>query len=113
MQLGGWVSLKWFIDLDRLCARGTIDWEKVERKAKLLRWEQGVRASLSICASLFGTSVHPAFRIPGYAATRCIPRSSDPQVPAETLLRLSLLKTPARKPYYLATRLFIPTVADC
>ena len=28
----GWLSLKWFIDLDRLCSARILDWEKVGAK---------------------------------------------------------------------------------
>ena len=57
----GWLSLKWYVDLDRLCRRGGIDWKKVNDKAKWLGWQSTVQSTLAACASLFDTPVDPAF----------------------------------------------------
>jgi hypothetical protein len=108
----GGPSLKWLIDLDRLCSRGAVDWQKVSEKAKWLGWEEAVRSSLAACAALFDTPVNPAFRLKtprGSAAPRPF---GFPSV-SEILISLRLLKTPARRLHYLAIHLFIPTLADC
>ena len=108
----GGPSLKWLIDLDRLCSRGAIDWKKVSEKAKWLGWEEAVRSCLAACAALFDTPINPAFRVkapPGSGAPRPV---GFPSV-SEILFSLRLLKTPTRRLHYLAIHLFIPTLAEC
>jgi len=108
----GGPSLKWLIDLDRLCSRGAIDWEKVSEKAKWLGWEEAVRSCLAACAALFDTPINPAFGLKtprGSGAPRAV---GFPSV-SEILFSLRLLKTPTRRLHYLAIHLFIPTLAEC
>jgi hypothetical protein len=108
----GGPSLKWLIDLDRLCSRGAIDWKKVSEKAKWLGWEETVRSCLAACAALFDTPINPAFGLK-------TPRGSGPPRAfgfpsvSEILFSLRLLKTPSRRLHYLAIHLFIPTLAEC
>jgi hypothetical protein len=109
----GWLSLKWYADLDRLCCRGGIDWKKANEKAKSLGWEAAVRSSLAVCASLFGTPVDPAFASAPPPMQLRVPHPSELQVPSENLLLLRLLKTPARRLRYLAIRFLVPTPAEC
>jgi len=108
----GGPSLKWLIDLDRLCSRGAIDWKKVSEKAKWLGWEEAVRSCLAACAALFDTPINPAFGLKtprGSGAPRAV---GFPSV-SEILFSLRLLKTPTRRLHYLAIHLFIPTLAEC
>ncbi len=109
----GLLSVKWFVDLDRLSWRGMIDWEKVGQKARSLGWEDAVRFSLSACRSLFDTPVSPAFRSVAAPRAFCAQHPSDLKVPADFLFSLRLLKTPSQKLRYAAIRLFVPTQADC
>jgi len=108
----GGPSLKWLIDLDRLCCCGTIDWKKVSEKAKWLGWEGPVRSSLAACAALFDTPVNPAFRLKTPPASAA-PRPSEFTSVSDILFSLRLLKTTARRLRYLAIHLFVPTLADC
>ena len=55
----GWLSLRWYADLDRLCCRGTIDWKKVNEKATWLGWQWAVRSSLAACAVSFRYAPRP------------------------------------------------------
>jgi hypothetical protein len=109
----GWLSLRWYVDLDRLCRRGMIDWKRVNEKAKWLGWQAAVRSSLAACASLFETPVDPALGSTPPPRRSRVPRPSNLQVPSENLFLFRLLKTPARKLCYLAIRLLAPTPADC
>ena len=108
----GGPSLKWLIDLDRLCSRGAIDWEKVSEKAKWLGWEEAVRSCLAACAALFDTPINPAFGLKAPRGSGAPRPVGFPSV-SEILFSLRLLKTPARRLHYLAIHLFIPTLADC
>jgi hypothetical protein len=108
-----WLTLKWYADLDRLCCRGTIDWKKVNEKAKLLGWEKVVRSSLAACRFLFETPLDPAFVSTPPPRWPHVPRLSDLQSPSENLLVLQLLKTPAQKLCFLAIFLLVPTPAEC
>jgi hypothetical protein len=107
----GGPSLKWLMDLDRLCHRGAIDWKKVNEKVKLLGWEAPIRSGLAACASLFDTRVDPALG-PIPPLSRIPAPSASPAV-SEILFSLRALKTPARRLHYLVIHLFIPTLADC
>ena len=109
----GWLSLKWFVDLDRLCSRKTINWQSVKEKAQLLGWEDAVRSSLSACASLFGTQINPVLCATEPPRRYRLPLSSDFQVPSEILFSIRLVKGPSRRLRFVAIRLFIPTIADC
>jgi hypothetical protein len=108
----GGPSLKWLVDLDRLCSCGAIDWKKVSEKAKWLGWEEAVRSTLAACAALFDTPVNPAFRLKTPSGSGAPRPLGFPSV-SEILFSLRLLKTPARRLHYLAIHLFIPTLADC
>jgi hypothetical protein len=108
-----WLSLTWYVDLDRLCGRAAVDWKKVNEKATWLGWEAAVRSSLAACRSLFETPLDPAFAVTPPSRPLRVPPPSDLQVPSENLFLLRLLKTPARKLRYLAIRLLVPTPAEC
>jgi hypothetical protein len=108
-----WLALTWYADLDRLCRRGTIDWKKVNEKAKCLGWEAAIRCSLAVCASLFETPLDPALGFTPSPPRSRVPPQPDLQVPSENLFLLRLLKTPARKLRYLTIRLLVPTPAEC
>jgi len=105
-------SLKWFIDLDRFCSRGQLDWASAKQKAQRLGWEDAVRDCLSACAQRLGTPIDPAFA-PATSARRS--RLLDPpglEVPGGIFFSLRLLKTPAQKLRFLAIRFLVPTPAD-
>ena len=109
----GWRSLKWFLDLDRLCSRGMIDWERVSEKAQRLGWEGAVRSSLSACVSLFDTPVNPVFGVKAQPCRSRPPRPADLQLLTEILFCLKLLKTPVRKLRFLTAFWLVPTPSDC
>ena len=131
----GLTPLKWLVDLDRLCARGAVDWEKVKEKARRLAWEGAVRSSLAACAALLDTPVEPLFPgplFPGPLFSSPLSRGNDSrpprpklteqfhlsrpsalQIPSEVIFGARLLKSRSRKLRFLAARLFIPTSADC
>jgi Uncharacterised nucleotidyltransferase len=108
----GWISLKWFTDLDRICRRGMVDWQSVGRKANSLGWEDAVRSSLSVCARWFETPIDPSFAPTNLLSGPRFRRPADLQVPSEILFSLRLLKRPAQKLQFMAIRLFIPTLLD-
>jgi hypothetical protein len=111
----GLVPLKWLVDLDRLCCGGTMDWASVKEKARRLGWWEAVQSSLSACASLLETPVHPLFAATdGRAPLRFhAARPSALQILKEVLFSVRLLKPVSQKLRFLALRLFIPTPADC
>jgi hypothetical protein len=105
-------SLKWYTDLDRVCSRGSIDWEKASEKAMSLGWAAAVRSSLEACRSLFETPVDSAFLTTARLIRAQVPSASELPAPASNLFLFGLLDKPGRKLRYLATRLFVPTLAD-
>jgi hypothetical protein len=109
----GWLTLKWYADLDRLCRRGMVDWKKANETAKSLGWAPAVRASLEACSSVFETPLAPVFGLAPPSPRAYIRLPSELQATSDNLLLFRLLNTPARKLRYLAIRLFIPTRMDC
>jgi hypothetical protein len=108
----GWISLKWFADLDRICRRPGVDWEGVSRKANWLGWQDVVGSCLAVCARLFETPVDPLLASKNPPKWSHFRRVADLEVPSEILFSLRLLKTPVQKLQFMAIRLFIPTVLD-
>jgi len=108
-----WLSLTWYVDLDRLCRRGTIDWKSVNQKAQWLGWEAIVRSSLAVCRALFGTPLDPVLGATPPPRVSRLLSPSEFQVPSENLFLLRLLNTSARKLRYLGIRLLVPTPAEC
>jgi hypothetical protein len=108
-------SLKWLLDLDRLCRVQPVDWPAVGAMARRWGWEDAVASSLSDCASVFKTPFGPPFSPMGRRRMLDAgpPRHSDLQVPSDMLFSLGLLNTWTAKARYLAVRLLIPTAADC
>jgi len=136
----GLTPLKWLADLDGLCARGAVDWEKVKEKARRLAWEGAVQRSLAACAALLDTPVQPLSPgplspgplFPGPILSGPLspgndsrpprrtlpeqfhlPRPSALQIPSEVIFGARLLRSRSQKLRFLAARLFIPTSADC
>jgi len=83
-QHGG-LSLKWYLDLDRLCCRGMIDWRKAQAKANSLGWEAEVQSSLAVCRALFDTPIDPVWGPKPPPRRRPVPQVSDFQLPSENL----------------------------
>jgi Uncharacterised nucleotidyltransferase len=108
-------SLKWLLDLDRLCRVQAIKWAEVSTKARRLGWEDAVVSSLTTCASLFGTPLGPPLSRMAQRRNFDVspPRHSDFQAASDMLFSLGLLNTWTAKAQYLAIRLLIPTPADC
>src|SRR5712691_8974032 len=76
----GLASIKWLLDLDRLCSRGSVDWERVMTTAKLWEWEDAVRSTLTECVSVFDTPVSPAFDLKTSPSGTRFSRPSDLRV---------------------------------
>jgi hypothetical protein len=109
----GWLALTWYVDLDRLCRRGAIDWKRVSEKARWLGWEAAIRSSLAASASLFETPLDPALGSTPSPRRSRVPPQPELQVPSENLFLLRLLRTPGRKLRYLTIRFLVPTPAEC
>jgi len=112
----GGYSLKWFVDLDRFCSRGPLDWARIQQKAELLGWEVAVRDSLSVCVQLFDTPIDITFEPALEPATlHRWPRTLDSarqEAPGGVFFSLRLLKTPGQRLRYLFIRFLVPTPAD-
>lgn len=115
----GLFPLKWLVDIDRLCRRESLDWERVKQKATHLGWERVLESVLSACANLLET---PLPSLTGVGETRQKSKATpalleDPHSPVqilnETLFSMRLLRSPSDKLRFAAARLFIPTPQDC
>ena len=107
--------LRRLVDLDRICARGSLDWERVKEKSKLLGWEQAVQSTLSACATLLDTRAPALFlaSAPPAPVIRKASVASALQIPSETIFGLRLITSPLVRLRFLAIGLFVPTPGDC
>jgi hypothetical protein len=113
----GMFPFKWLVDLDWLTVRGALDWRKVQAMARRMGWERAVRSCFAACAALLETPVPEPFAAVGTpppAPARIWafgPRPLD--LARGTFFPLRLLPTLRQKLQFLASRLFVPNVADC
>lgn len=115
----GLFPLKWLMDIDRLCRRESLDWERVKHKAVRLGWEKIVDSVLSACANLLETPL-PSPTCVGDTKQKAkvsaaLPDDPDSplQILNETLFSMRLFRSPSDKLRFLAARVFIPTPRDC
>jgi hypothetical protein len=112
----GLFPFKWLVDLDWLVVRGALDWKKVQEKARRMGWERAVRSCFAACAALLETPVPEPFAAgtPPPAPARLYASAPGPlELPRATIFPVSLLPTLSQKLQFLASRLFVPNVADC
>ena len=111
----GLCPFKWLVDLDWVCVRGAVDWEKVQATAKRLGWQDPIDRCLTACAALLETPVPEPFlrRAPRARPRIRVSHPGPLQTHWETLFSLRLLPSFSRRFQFLATRLFVPTAADC
>jgi hypothetical protein len=108
-----WQGLKWLVDLDAFCARERVDWTKIRAIAERLGWLALVEKTFGVCRALLGTETPKSF-------ARQIPRGirwypAEPSLPSSwenTLLCLSIARSPGEKLLTLLRRIFVPNLMD-
>lgn len=111
----GLYPFKWLVDIDWLVLQNSVDWVKVGEAAKWMGWERILQSCLAACAALFETPVPMALAEIAHSPS---PRISVSKlgplgIPRQTLFGVRLLPTLTAKLRFLATRLVVPTPADC
>lgn len=113
-----WGCLKWLVDIHELCKREEFDWTKVRNLAVQMGWERVVEQTLIICRGLLGTSAPPAFDVQedSPADLQNLHRYfTAPEIPTpmqNTLLCMSLVRSPVAKIRFFFRRLLVPTPRD-
>lgn len=106
-------SLKWLVDIDRLCHQ-PLDWNLIKCKAHALHWEKPIKAVLYQCEALFDTQVNPVFLESRQRHSNQALRISNDQPTGESLGRqLQLLSTTLDKVKFILLRLFLPSSEVC
>ena len=108
----GLFPFKWLVDLDWIVARKAPDWSVVREKAARFRWMKPLQSSLAASAALLETPLPEVF-LPLPPVKIRNADSGRLEIPRQTLFALQLLPTFSQRLQFLATRLFIPTAADC
>ncbi len=108
-----WGRLKWLVDLDTLCARGGIDWDRVTSTARRFGWDRALRLSLGICRALLETPLPDGvFRQPLPPWVCPFPADLPREGVAGVRVPLNLLDRPSEKLRHLARVLLVPTLAE-
>jgi hypothetical protein len=107
-----WQGLKWLVDLHELYSAPKFDWDKLDRKAKQLGWQEILRISFLACHKLFETPI-PAKYLVGELPSWV---KLFPDRAAEHLngafFATRLLRRPLDKLRYAARVLLVPTLAE-
>jgi hypothetical protein len=108
-----WYGLKWIIDVHEVCARGSVDWDRVRDKADQFGLAPEMEITLSLCDSLYGLPAPPQF------PHRELPSWIDPLAPPPPhhswhyiTSELGLLPGARQRAGLLLERLLTPTTAD-
>jgi hypothetical protein len=107
-----WQGLKWLVDLHELFSSTEIDWDKLNKKAKQLGWEEVLRISLHVCHALFDTPV-PANLSLGDLPTwvKLFPAAASASR-TDAFFPARLLRRPAEKLRFFLRVLLVPTLAE-
>jgi hypothetical protein len=107
-----WQGLKWLVDLHELYSAPKFDWDKLDRKAKQLGWQEILRISFFACHKLFETPIpkkYLAGELPSWIKL-------FPEVPPAHLngafFATRLMQSPLDKLRYAARVMLIPTLAE-
>jgi Uncharacterised nucleotidyltransferase len=110
-----WRSLKWLVDIHELALSGTIDWEKVAKKAERFEIRVPIRQTLAVSSLLLETPIpscfSPAVVPDGMRLFPYVPPAEDASN-AYAFRHLRLLKRRSDKARYFATILFAPKSTD-
>jgi hypothetical protein len=107
-----WQGLKWLVDLHELFSSTEIDWDKLNKKAKQLGWEEVLRISLHVCHALFDTPV-PANLSLGDLPTwvKLFPATASASW-TDAFFPARLLRRPSEKLRFFLRVLLVPTLAE-
>jgi hypothetical protein len=108
--------LKWLADIHDLCARGSVDWQKLRSKAERFDLIPVVQMTLSATRELFGTAMQDGFAPQVLPPDLKLFPTSLSTFEAEHEWRLfypRLLRRPSDKLRWFAEMLFVPRLADC
>ena len=109
-----WQTLKWLADINDLCGSACIDGQKVREKAEKFDLDLAAGATLTACASLYGTPAPANFpAVPLPAGVRLYPNSLTPSEAWNApLFYPKLLKRPSEKLRWFAQMFFVARLAD-
>jgi hypothetical protein len=107
-------QLKWLADIDQLCRRGSLDWQRVREVSRRLKWDRVIGEVLAASRDLLETPVPAALDVPARRATSPRPAASESSIQPQrdTLFSLRLLPSTGARFRFACARLFIPTPAD-
>lgn len=107
-----WQGLKWLVDLHELCSSPDVDWDKLDRKAKLLGWHELLRISFLACCSLFDTAVPQKYLVGELPAWVNLFPAVAPVHLNGAFFPTRLIQKPLDKIRYAGRVLLIPTLAE-
>jgi hypothetical protein len=107
-----WQGLKWLVDLHELYSSHDLDWEKLDKKAKQLDWQELLRISFLACHSLFDTPIPAKYLVGELPSWLKLFPDSAPAHLNGAFFATRLLETRLDKLRYAARVLLIPTLAE-
>jgi hypothetical protein len=109
-----WQGLKWLVDIHEVCTRAKFDWDTVTDKAHRFGLERVLSLSLSVCQTLFGTPLPPAYSERPVPSWLHLFPASVPHIGEwrEAVLARRLFRRPQDRLRYLARIAFRPTLGE-
>jgi hypothetical protein len=109
-----WQGLKWLVDIHEVCSRAKFDWTTVVAKARWFGLERALQLSLSVCETLFGTPLPPAYSgHPVPAWLQAFPASAPLEGEwRRAMLARRLFSRPQDRLRYLARIALHPTLGE-
>ena len=104
-----WQGLKWLVDINELCLRGNLDWNKIAAIAERLGWQNILGLTLQACHRLFDTPLAPN-NSPGDIPVwlKLFPAAPNGSW-RSPFFATRLLKRPSEKLRHTARVIFVPT----
>jgi hypothetical protein len=107
-----WQGLKWLVDLHELYAAPKFDWDKLDKKAKLLGWQEILRISFLACQKLFETPIPEKYLAGELPAWVKLFPDYAPAPLNGAFFATHLMRQPLDKLRYAARVLLVPTLAE-
>jgi len=107
-----WQGLKWLVDLHELYSASKFDWEKLNKKANQLGWDELLRISFLACHSLFQTPVPKKYLVGELPAWVKLFPDVTPVHLNSAFFATHVMRTRPEKLRYAARVTLIPTLAE-
>jgi hypothetical protein len=107
-----WQGLKWLVDLHELYSSPEVDWDKLDKKAKQLGWQELLWISFLACHELFQTPIPEKYTVGELPSWVKLFPERAPEHLNGAFFATRLMRSASEKVRYIARVLFVPTLAE-